>query len=159
MQDDLKWKARVKWVKDLFLFVVSPETGHTIVPGWSWEAGLSRYRYASNGALLCWASVAATSFDVIDIWKSRQDVTDWCGWSFRRKRSDGAPQSALPKFMCYYTITGRNLKQNFVDSCGKAVDPKILLRSDSCWQKNWPKSHMTIVVIEPNLIFLPLNGA
>ena len=116
-------KARVKWVEDV-LFVGESGTGHTIVMDGPEEAGGHGTGMRPMELLLLGLG-GCTSFDVIDILKkSRQDVTD-CVVEVSAERSEEAPK-VFTKIHVHYTVTGRNLKQNFVDRAVKLSTEKYL---------------------------------
>ena len=122
-------KARVKWVEDV-LFVGESGTGHTIVMDGPEEAGGHGTGMRPMELLLLGLG-GCTSFDVIDILKkSRQDVTD-CVVEVSAERSEEAPK-VFTKIHVHYTVTGRNLKQNFVDRAVKLSTEKYC--SASIWQ-------------------------
>lgn len=114
-------KARVKWVEDV-LFVGESGTGHTVVMDGPAEAGGHGTGMRPMELLLLGLG-GCTSFDVIDILKkSRQDVTD-CVVEVSAERSEEAPK-VFTKIHVHYTVTGRNLKQNFVDRAVKLSTEK-----------------------------------
>lgn len=114
-------KARVKWVEDV-LFVGESGTGHTVVMDGPAEAGGHGTGMRPMELLLLGLG-GCTSFDVIDILKkSRQDVTD-CVVEVSAERSEEAPK-VFTKIHVHYTISGRNLKQNFVDRAVKLSTEK-----------------------------------
>ncbi|MCL5975762.1 OsmC family protein [Methylophaga sp.] len=114
-------KARVKWVEDV-LFVGESGTGHTVVMDGPAEAGGHGTGMRPMELLLLGLG-GCTSFDVIDILKkSRQDVTD-CVVEVSAERSEEAPK-VFTKIHVHYTVTGRNLKANFVDRAVKLSTEK-----------------------------------
>ncbi|MCB2426973.1 OsmC family protein [Methylophaga pinxianii] len=114
-------KARVKWVEDV-LFVGESGTGHTIVMDGPEESGGHGTGMRPMELLLLGLG-GCTSFDVIDILKkSRQDVTD-CVVEVSAERSEEAPK-VFTKIHVHYTVTGRNLKANFVDRAVKLSTEK-----------------------------------
>lgn len=114
-------KARVKWVEDV-LFVGESGTGHTVVMDGPAEAGGHGTGMRPMELLLLGLG-GCTSFDVIDILKkSRQDVTD-CVVDVSAERSEEAPK-VFTKIHVHYTVTGRNLKANFVDRAVKLSTEK-----------------------------------
>lgn len=114
-------KARVKWVEDV-LFVGESGTGHTVVMDGPAESGGHGTGMRPMELLLLGLG-GCTSFDVIDILKkSRQDVTD-CVVEVSAERSEEAPK-VFTKIHVHYTISGRNLKQNFVDRAVKLSTEK-----------------------------------
>jgi putative redox protein len=114
-------KARVKWVEDV-LFVGESGTGHTVVMDGPSEAGGHGTGMRPMELLLLGLG-GCTSFDVIDILKkSRQDVTD-CVVEVSAERSEEAPK-VFTKIHVHYTVTGRNLKANFVDRAVKLSTEK-----------------------------------
>ncbi|MDO8825532.1 OsmC family protein [Methylophaga sp.] len=114
-------KARVKWVEDV-LFVGESGTGHTVVMDGPAEAGGHGTGMRPMELLLLGLG-GCTSFDVIDILKkSRQDVTD-CVVDVSAERSEEAPK-VFTKIHVHYTISGRNLKANFVDRAVKLSTEK-----------------------------------
>jgi len=87
--------------------------------------------------LCCWASVAATSIDVIGYFEKIASGCDGCVVEVSAERSDDAPK-VFTKIMLHYTVTGRNLKQNFVDrlrlklSTEKIRSASIMLGKKNC---------------------------
>ncbi len=114
-------KARVKWVEDV-MFLGESGTGHTVVMDGPVEAGGHGTGMRPMELLLLGLG-GCTSFDVIEILKkSRQDVQD-CVVEIEAERSDEAPK-VFTKIHIKYTVTGKQLKTNFVERAVKMSTEK-----------------------------------
>jgi putative redox protein len=105
-------KARVKWVEDV-LFLGESGTGHTIVMDGPEESG-GHGTGMRPMELLLLGMGGCTTFDVVEILKkSNQDITD-CVVEVNGDRAEEAPK-VYTKIHVHYKITGRNIKQSFVE--------------------------------------------
>ncbi|EMR12944.1 OsmC/Ohr-like protein [Methylophaga lonarensis MPL] len=114
-------KARIKWVEDV-MFLGESGTGHTVVMDGPAEAGGHGTGMRPMELLLLGLG-GCTSYDVIEILKkSRQDVQD-CVVEIDAERSEEAPK-VFTKIHIKYTVTGKQLKTNFVERAVKMSTEK-----------------------------------
>jgi putative redox protein len=114
-------KARVKWVEDV-LFLGQSGTGHTVVMEGPAESG-GKDTGMRPMELLLLGMAGCTAYDVVGILKnSKQDISD-CDVSVDAERADEMPK-VFTKIHVHYTVTGRNVKANFVDRAIKQSTEK-----------------------------------
>jgi putative redox protein len=114
-------KARVKWVEDV-LFLGQSGTGHTVVMEGPAESG-GKDTGMRPMELLLLGMAGCTAYDVVGILKnSKQEISD-CVVAVEAERADEMPK-VFTKIHVHYTVTGKNVKPNFVDRAIKQSTEK-----------------------------------